>query len=84
VWHWKIRSKVEWMRGFALGVLPEFRGLGIDALMYLETAKQAVRKGYKWVEMSWTLETNEMINRSIHMLGGKLYKTYRIYEKPLQ
>lgn len=65
----------------ALGVLPEHRGTGVDALMYIETAKAAVKRGYKWAEMSWILENNEMMNRSIQMLGGKVYKTYRMYEK---
>jgi hypothetical protein len=49
--------------------------------MYLETAKRAAPKGYKWAEMSWILETNDMMNRSIRMLGGEVYKTYRMYEK---
>ena len=80
-WHWKVRRKVDWLRVFALGVMPEYRGLGVDALMYIETAKAAFKRGYKWAEMSWILENNEMMNRSIQMLGGKVYKTYRMYEK---
>jgi GNAT superfamily N-acetyltransferase len=80
-WHWKVRGKVDWLRVFALGVLPEYRGSGVDALMYVETARAAVRRGYKWAEMSWILEDNEMMNRSIQMMGGEIYKTYRMYEK---
>jgi GNAT superfamily N-acetyltransferase len=80
-WHWKLRRKVDWLRVFALGVIPEFRGKGVDAMMYLETAKAAVRRGYKWVEMSWILENNDMMNRSIELFGGKLYKTYRMFQK---
>ncbi len=80
-WHWKIRRRVDWLRVFALGVLPEYRGTGVDALMYIETAKAAIKRGYKWAEMSWILENNDMMNRSIKMLGGKVYKTYRMYEK---
>jgi len=30
--------------------------------------------------MSWVLENNTLMNRSAELLGGKLYKTYRIYE----
>jgi hypothetical protein len=33
--------------------------------------------------MSWILANNEMMNRSIRMLGGEVYKTYRMYEKLL-
>jgi GNAT superfamily N-acetyltransferase len=83
LWHWKVRHRHDWLRVFALGVLPEFRGKGVDGLMYLETAKAAVPKGYKYAEMSWILENNEMMNRAIRMLGGTVYKTYRVYEKAL-
>ena len=83
LWHWKIRKRVEWLRVVALGVLPEYRARGVDAMMYLETAKRAAPKGYRWAEMSWILENNEMMNRSIQMLGGEVYKTYRMYEKKL-
>ena len=83
LWHWKVRRRHEWLRVFALGVLPEFRGKGVDGLMYLETAKAAVPKGYRYAEMSWILENNEMMNRAIRSLGGTVYKTYRVYEKSL-
>jgi GNAT superfamily N-acetyltransferase len=84
LWHWKVRRKVDWVRGFALGVLPEFRGRGVDAMMYLELIKGALARGFTWAELSWTLETNFMINRSMELLGAKVYKTYRMYEKQLQ
>jgi GNAT superfamily N-acetyltransferase len=81
VWHWKVRRRVDWLRVIALGVIPEYRGSGVDALMYIETAKDALRKGYKFAEMSWILENNEMMKRSIELLGGKVYKTYRMYQR---
>lgn len=82
-WHWKVRRRVDWLRVFALGVLPEYRGTGVDALMYFETAESAIPKGYKMAEMSWILENNTMMNRSIRMLGGEVYKTHRVYQKQL-
>jgi GNAT superfamily N-acetyltransferase len=83
LWHWKVSGRLDWIRVFALGVLPEYRGLGVDALMYMETAKNAIPKGFKYAEMSWILESNDMMNRAIQMLGGEVYKTYRMYEKDL-
>jgi GNAT superfamily N-acetyltransferase len=83
LWYWKVRKQISWLRVVALGVLPEYRAKGVDAMMYLETAKRAAPKGYKWAEMSWILENNMMMNRSIQMLGGEVYKTYRMYEKKL-
>jgi len=77
------RRKVDGLRTLILGVVPEYRGMGIDALLYVESARAAFRKGYKRCEMSWILETNDMMNRIIERMGGEIYKTYRVYEKPL-
>ena len=80
LWH---RRKIDSMRLWAMGVLPEYRSLGIDALFYVETARAAFAKGYEHCEMGWILESNDMMNRIIERLGGKIYKTHRLYEKPL-
>jgi hypothetical protein len=66
-----------------MGMVEEHRGRGADALFYLETAREALKRGYKRLEGSWILESNTMMNQIIERLGGKRYKTYRIYEKPL-
>ncbi len=83
VWHWKILKKVSWIRVFALGVIPEYRNLGIDALFYYKTAQAAINKGIKMAEMSWILDNNDLMNGPIIALGGEVYKTYRYYEKDL-
>ena len=79
LWH---RRKIDTFRLMIMGVLPEYRTSGIDALFYVETARSAFAKGYEFCEMSWILESNDMMNRIIERLGGKIYKTYRVYEKP--
>jgi reactive intermediate/imine deaminase len=59
------RRKVNRFRVFALGVLQEFRGKGVDALMYYETAKAAVANNYEWGEASWVLENNDEMKESM-------------------
>jgi len=83
VWHWKIRRKVSWIRVFALGVIPEYRNLGIDALFYYKSARAALNKGMKMGEMSWILDNNDLMISPIVAMGGEVYKTYRYYEKDL-
>jgi hypothetical protein len=80
LWH---QRKIDTFRVLIMGVLPEYRALGIDALFYVETARGSFAKGYDYCEMSWILESNDMVNRIIERLGGEIYKTYRIYEKPV-
>lgn len=77
------RRHIDAFRLMIMGVKPEYRALGIDALFYVETARAAFRKGYKRCEMSWILESNDMMNRIIERLGGTIYKTYRVYQKPI-
>ncbi|UCG23829.1 MAG: N-acetyltransferase [Chloroflexota bacterium] len=71
------------LRVFALGVLEEYRGKGVDALMYYETVKAAAANNYEWGEMSWILENNDDMNRPIETFGSEIYKRYRVYEKQL-
>lgn len=83
VWNWKVLRKVNWVRVLVLGVIPEYRKLGIDALFYYKTALAAQKKGMRMGEMSWILDNNDRMNRPIIAMGGKVYKTYRFYQKAL-
>ena len=40
--------------------------------------------GYTAAELGWTLEDDQPIGRILGKVGARRYKTYRIYEKPLQ
>lgn len=70
-----------------LGVRKKFRNVkkygALSTFMYAELAKSGQRLGINWGELSWTLEDNAPVNLAIKFMGGKIYKTYRIYEKPL-
>ncbi len=83
LWHWKVRKAQTWVRVWALGIIPEYRGQGLEALVLSELVETAYRKGYQFGEMSWILETNDKVRRTVELMHGKIYKTYRIYQKPL-
>ncbi|MCZ7555152.1 MAG: GNAT family N-acetyltransferase [Bacteroidia bacterium] len=67
-------------RIIALGVLPQYRGKGLDSVMYYEVLKRAAAHGIFLGEASWVLEDNEMMNRGAKMMNAERYKTYRIYD----
>jgi GNAT superfamily N-acetyltransferase len=77
------RRKIDTARFFAMGVLPEYRQRGIDAVFYYETFREAVRKGYVRAELSLIAEENLLMRRPIESLGARIAKTYRVYEKAL-
>jgi GNAT superfamily N-acetyltransferase len=66
-----------------LGLMPNYRNKGLEAVLIDEIYKRGVAKGYKRGELSWVLEDNTAMNRAIEAAGGKLYKTYRIYQKEI-
>jgi GNAT superfamily N-acetyltransferase len=67
----------------AILVLSEaYRRRGISELLILETLDYGKNTaGYTAAELSWTLEDNDLINRTIERVGGRRYRTYRIYER---
>ena len=73
--------KISDIRVLTMGVKEEYRKKGIEGLLYLESFKAAMRKGYERAEMSWVLEDNASMRKGCELMGGKLYKKYRIYEK---
>ena len=77
------RRRIDTVRVFIMGVVKEYRSAGLDAVFYLETAQAAFRKNLPNVEMSLILEDNDMMRRIIENFGGRIYKTYRMYDLPL-
>jgi hypothetical protein len=85
LWRLKVR-RIKSGRLMILGVKKEYRTRHYLAMGYLlcdEIYHRARDRGYRRAEFSWTLETNTAINTMIHNIGTRLYKTYRLYEKPL-
>ncbi len=67
------------VRVLALGVVEEYRASGLAAGFYATLVRNARKLGFGDCEMSWILEDNVLMNRSLEVMGAKRYKTYRIY-----
>ena len=76
-------KKINYVRVLALGVVEEYRKLGIEACFYASVIEAARTKKMKGGEASWILEDNHLMNKGIESMNGKVYKKYRIYEKAL-
>jgi hypothetical protein len=68
------------VRVLALGVVEEYRTSGLAAGFYATLVRNARQLGFGDCEMSWILEDNVLMNRSLEAMGAKRYKTYRIYD----
>ena len=66
-----------------LGTLKEYRGKGIDALLYYWIWTKAVARGMPQGEAGWILEDNAPMINGLMRLGFRPYKTYRVFDKGL-
>ena len=76
-------KKVKYLRVIALGVIENYRKMGIEACFYAHMIKKGLTKGVTGGEASWILEDNEMMNKAMQNINGKVYKKYRLYEKAI-
>jgi ribosomal protein S18 acetylase RimI-like enzyme len=79
---WHART-IQRARILLLGVVPEFRGRAVDAILYHRVWENSVKHGMPRGEAGWILEDNAMMNKAALGLGFHRSKTYRIYDKPL-
>jgi GNAT superfamily N-acetyltransferase len=77
------RRRISRLRILLLGVIPEFRGKGLDAVLYHWTWTRGNALGYTWGEAGWILEDNPAMNAALEKIGFQRYKTYRLYDRPL-
>jgi hypothetical protein len=70
-----------------LGIRKKWRHVrryaGVSAYLYVEMNRSAHLLGMKDSELGWTLEDNAAINAGIRLMGGRIAKRYRVYEKAL-
>lgn len=70
-----------------LGIRRKWRNVrkyaGLSAFLYVEMNRSGHLLGIRDGELSWTVEDNAPINVGIKLMGGRIYKTYRVFEKSL-
>lgn len=81
---WKLRrKKITRARILLLGILPEWRGKGVDAALYHWIWTRAGERHIGWGEAGWLLEENLGIIQGLAKAGFTPYKTYRVLDRPL-
>ena len=71
------------LRVILLGVLPAWQGRGVDALLYRHVWENGRARGFDWAEAGWVLEDNHAMINGLRRMGFEVYKTYRVYERPI-
>jgi ribosomal protein S18 acetylase RimI-like enzyme len=76
-------KKIKDYRLWALAVLEEYQGMGLDVLLYVKLYKALLHKGIR-MEANYILEDNVHIKNALEKLGMVKIKKYRVYEKIIQ
>jgi hypothetical protein len=86
LWRMKIK-RPKTARMPMMGVRKALQSSPVGAALALSVIKSArefnFSLGVRGSELSWILERNARMRHMIEMVGGRPYKTYRLYEKPL-
>ena len=86
LWRLKVKGVTSW-RMPLMGLRKHLQGTLKGAAMTLGVIDRIKRfhqsQGVLTGELSWILEDNDAIKTVIDTVGGKPYKTYRIYERPI-
>lgn len=81
---WMFRKKFTRARIPLLGIIPEFRGKGLDSALYHEVWSKAGEIGIGWGEGGWILENNPAMKLGLEKMGFRVYKTYRMYDRAVK
>jgi len=74
------KKEINWARIIVLGVVRERLKTGAASVLFYETGKRCVERGYTTGEAGWVLEDNVMMNRGAELMNGERHKVYRIYD----
>ena len=85
---WRLKMKaITSARLPLMGVRKKWQNSHIGAALAMAAINQmrstAMRYGVPRAELSWILESNERLRHMLTLVGGRVYKRYRIFEKAL-
>ena len=83
-WFWLLREfkRTRWIDLNGAGILAPYRGLGVNAILYEEMEKTISDGGFEHADMV-QMEEHVLTVNDAQKMGGRIFKTHRIYEKDL-
>lgn len=73
------KRRIKTSRIMILGVLEEYKGMGVDLLLYMRMKEVLNKHGIYEYEACYVLENNGNMNSIIKKVSKELLKTYRLY-----
>ncbi len=78
-------KRTDWISFNGVGILPEYQGLGGNAIMYTELEK-AMHANTQFIhsELTQVAETAVQMRKDLANLGVKFYKNHRVYQRDMK
>ncbi|MBQ8047804.1 MAG: N-acetyltransferase [Prevotella sp.] len=76
--------KTKYVDLLLLGVLPEYRKKGVNALLFYDLIPRYQKYGFEWGETQVEMETNEKVQSQWQYLQFEQHKRRRCYMKPIE
>lgn len=85
---WRVLRALKWHKTdtvdlLLIGVLPEYRTKGANALIFNDLIQQFQRYGFKWAEAMQQMETNTGVQSHWQYLESRQHRRHRCYCKTL-
>ncbi len=83
-WFWLLRDmkRTRWINLNGAGILAPYRGLGVNAILYVEMEKTIGSGSFEHADLV-QMEEHVLTLEDTKTMGGQIYKRHRIYEKQL-
>src|SRR5688572_871075 len=78
----RAKSRIRTGRILALGIREEFRTGSVLPVFMHEATRRAIAYGSPGAEASWILEDNQAMRQPLEAFGGRVYRRWRVYERP--
>jgi ribosomal protein S18 acetylase RimI-like enzyme len=77
------RKRTKWVNINGVGVLPEYQGMGVNAILYTEIKKSVDQFDFEHVDVVQVGEDNFQSRSDMETMGIRWYKSHRSYERNL-
>ena len=83
-WFWLLREfgRTKWINLNGAGILAPYRGLGVNAILYVEMQKTIASGNFAHADIV-QIEESVLTLDDARTMGAEVYKKHRIYEKML-
>lgn len=79
----RYKRKIDSSRVMLIGINDQYRGTGLDLVLYQEITNALYRENIYQCEAGYVMSTNKTMNSLMIKIGGKPIKQYKLYKKSL-